>query len=39
VDRVRSLYQGGTSMKDAARQVAGETGFQKKELYRLAVQE
>jgi 16S rRNA (cytidine1402-2'-O)-methyltransferase len=39
VERVRSLHQGGVSMKDAARQVAGETGFQKKELYRLAVQE
>ena len=38
-ERVRSLHQGGVSMKDAARQVAGETGFQKKELYRLAVQE
>jgi 16S rRNA (cytidine1402-2'-O)-methyltransferase len=39
VERVHSLYQGGVSMKDAARQVAGETGFPKKELYRLAVQE
>ena len=39
VARVRSLYEGGRSMKDAARQVAAETGFQKKELYRLAVQE
>lgn len=39
VERVRSLYQSGVSMKDAARQVAAETGLQKKELYRLAVQE
>ena len=37
-DRVLSLYEGGLSMKEAAKQVAGETGLQKKELYRLAVQ-
>lgn len=38
VQRVIALYDGGTSMKDAAKQVAAETGFQKKELYRMAVQ-
>lgn len=38
VERVCALYEQGTPMKDAARQVATETGFQKKELYRLAVQ-
>ncbi len=37
VERVVSLYEGGQSMKEAAKQVAAETGFQKKELYRLAV--
>ncbi len=39
VERVCILYQEqNLPMKDAARQVAAETGFQKKELYRLAVQ-
>ncbi len=38
-ERVRRLYEGGMSMKEAARQVAGETGLKKKELYRLAVRE
>ncbi len=35
--RVAALYAGGMGMKEAARQVADETGFQKKELYRLAL--
>ncbi|MCD7830546.1 MAG: 16S rRNA (cytidine(1402)-2'-O)-methyltransferase [Clostridiales bacterium] len=39
VERVCALYQEEQlPMKEAARQVAAETGFQKKELYRLAVQ-
>ncbi|MCD8050354.1 MAG: 16S rRNA (cytidine(1402)-2'-O)-methyltransferase [Clostridiales bacterium] len=39
VERVCTLYEGQhLPMKEAARQVAAETGFQKKELYRLAVQ-
>lgn len=38
VERIQALYKGGMSMKDASKQVAAETGFQKKELYRLAVQ-
>ncbi|MCD8188612.1 MAG: 16S rRNA (cytidine(1402)-2'-O)-methyltransferase [Clostridiales bacterium] len=39
VERVCTLYQEQQlPMKEAARQVAAETGFQKKELYRLAVQ-
>ncbi|MCD8354249.1 MAG: 16S rRNA (cytidine(1402)-2'-O)-methyltransferase [Clostridiales bacterium] len=39
VERVCALYEGQRlPMKEAARQVAAETGFQKKELYRLAVQ-
>ncbi len=39
VERVCTLYrEEQLPMKEAARQVAGETGFQKKELYRLAVQ-
>lgn len=38
VERVCTLYQEqNLPMKEAARQVAAETGFQKKELYRLAV--
>jgi len=39
VERVRRLYAAGRPMKDAAKEVAADTGFQKKELYRLAVQE
>lgn len=40
VERVRALYVGeNMAMKEAAKQVAAETGFQKKELYRLAVQQ
>ncbi|MCD7837553.1 MAG: 16S rRNA (cytidine(1402)-2'-O)-methyltransferase [Clostridiales bacterium] len=39
VERVCALYsEEHLPMKEAARQVAAETGFQKKELYRLAVQ-
>ncbi|MCD7821101.1 MAG: 16S rRNA (cytidine(1402)-2'-O)-methyltransferase [Clostridiales bacterium] len=39
VERVCALYREEQfPMKEAARQVAAETGFQKKELYRLAVQ-
>ncbi|MCD7887314.1 MAG: 16S rRNA (cytidine(1402)-2'-O)-methyltransferase [Clostridiales bacterium] len=39
VERVCALYrEEQLPMKEAARQVAAETGFQKKELYRLAVQ-
>lgn len=38
VERVCALYEDGVPMKEAAKQVAAETGFQKKELYRLAVQ-
>lgn len=37
-ERVRKLYESGIPMKEAAKQVAAETGFQKKELYRMAVQ-
>jgi 16S rRNA (cytidine1402-2'-O)-methyltransferase len=36
-ERVKALYEQGVPMKEAAKQVANETGFQKKELYRLAV--
>lgn len=36
-ERVRALYEAGTPMKEAAKQLAAETGFPKKELYRLAV--
>lgn len=36
---VRALYAQGMSRKDAARQVAAETGVPKKELYRLSMEE
>ena len=38
-ERVRALYAQGMSRKDAARQVAAETGVPKKELYRLSMAE
>ncbi len=38
IRRVLSLYEEGMSMKEAAKQAAGETGLNKKELYRGAVQ-
>ena len=38
-ERVRQLYASGAGRKEAARQVAEETGFQKKELYRLSMEE
>lgn len=38
VDRVLALYRQGQRMKDAAKQVAKETGLAKNELYQLAVE-
>ncbi|MCD8382252.1 MAG: 16S rRNA (cytidine(1402)-2'-O)-methyltransferase [Clostridiales bacterium] len=39
VERVLELQAGGMRLKDAARQVAGETGLSKNDLYRRAVEE
>ncbi len=38
VERVLSLQAGGMRLKDAARQVAGETGLSKNDLYRSALE-
>ncbi|MCD8047226.1 MAG: 16S rRNA (cytidine(1402)-2'-O)-methyltransferase, partial [Clostridiales bacterium] len=38
VERVLYLQAGGMRLKDAARQVAGETGLSKNDLYRSALE-